>query len=294
MTRKETVIVSVSTDIAGAPGRLDQVREAYSRVDLVKSGIGLEVVGLSRIKWSEYNNLGLKVNGIHGPPGCRAEAASKPPSLRSLFMGAVFDYLIVDPTRLVEISKKFPGAYILVHLPVVNSEKKIADMVGISQGFPANRLMVENLPEANSMGLTIAAVGRLKELGVRAGVMIDLVHLLYELSQSGDIITGKIVEKYWENALQIIRQTASTIDTVGLHVPIGLKQNDSLPVVEMTLKKWTSLGKLLQECPPIKYVTIENQREELQSAFLIDRGMMQTLIERNGKIMSLLREAGVI
>lgn len=293
--KRSKEIISVSTDIAGPFGKPEDVIEVYSGCKEFVD-FGLEVICWRRINRNYFNkidNLGVKVNGLHGPINAAGE------SLRGSWFdrlkGEAVDLLMIPNHRIQEVSNACPTAYVLIHERIINTPKKMQDIVAITKGLNEETiLLVENLNDNGSMAKTIETVEQLNDRGAKAGILIDLVHLLKDISNSCQPLTPEIINKYWGKALAEIQQAASKVETVGFHLPVGVNSFDSLPVEKMEKQLWEDFAQLTAECPQVRFKTIENQRENSRTPFPISAKEMEVLKPRNYKIMTMLHQTGVI
>lgn len=288
-------IVSVSTDIAGLLGKPKDVIEAYSDCRRIVD-FGFEVIcwrGINVNYFDKVRNLGIQVNGLHGPVSATNELYSG--SWTNNIKGRIVDGLMVGAERLPELSKASQADYILIHQRLVDSPEGVSYVEGISHGFCQDTvLMIENVSNSGSIEKTVTAVEQLSERGVRVGLMVDLVHLLKDLANSGDNISVFETDRHWGEVLSVVGDVAGRVEILGFHIPVGLNQSDSLPVEAMNRRLWIEFAELLAECPKVRFKTIENQRPNTRTPFLISRQEMKMLKERNYRLLSQLKEAGVI
>lgn len=288
--------VSVSSDIAGIFGRPRDVAEVYSDCQKI-ADFGLEVIcwrGISTNYFDDVMSLGLRVNGLHGPVSAVRESYSGS-SLANRIKGRVVDGLMVGTNRLPELSMASRTSYVLIHQRLVDSPESVSHIAETTHGFYKDTiLMIENVSNRGSIDKTVAAVEQLSEKGVNAGVMIDLVHLLKDIANSSDNLSSSETQKHWSRALSTIGNVAGRVRTLGFHIPIGLNQSDSLPIETMNRQLWVQFAELLAECPGVRFKTIENQRPNARTPFLISRQEMTILKERNYRLLSQLKETGVI
>jgi len=293
--KREKIIISVSSDIAGLFGRPEELVEVYSDCRKIVN-FGLEVICWRRINrqyFERVRKLGMQINGLHGPVNT-IEESFHGPWLHQL-KGKAIDSLMIRNYRLRELSLVNPAAYVLVHQSLVNLPKDFEEMIKIASGFDKKAvLLVENLTRSGSIYKTIEDVQELIERGVGAGVMIDLVHLVKDIAGSHQNISVVTINKYWQKVLSEIERVATKINVVGFHIPIGLNGYDSLPVDEMEKKRWTEFAEITAKYTSVKFKTIENQRSERRMLFPISKQEMKMLQERNYRIMSDLEQAGVI
>jgi len=289
-------IVSVSSDIAGLFGRPKDVAEVYSDCQKIVD-FGFEVIcwrGINTNYFDDVRSLGLRVNGLHGLVSAVRESYSGS-SLANRIKGRIVDGLMVGTNRLPELSTASRASYVLIHQRLVDSPESVNHVAEATHGFYRDTiLMVENVCNRGSIDKTVTAVDQLSERGVVAGVMIDLVHLLKDMANSPDNLSSRETQKHWNRALSMIDSVAGRVKTLGFHIPIGLNQSDSLPIETMDRQLWIQFAQLLAKCPGVRFKTIENQRPNARTPFLISRQEMTLLKERNYRLLSQLKEAGVI
>jgi hypothetical protein len=287
-------IISVSTDIAGPFGKPEDVVEVYSDCRSI-TDFGLEVICWREINKAYFNkigNLGMKVNGLHGPINAAGESSAG--SWLDRLKGHGVDMLMIGNNKIQEVSRTCPQAYFLIHERIVNSPKKIQEIATIAQSFDKETiLLIENLNDNGSITKTVEAVEELSKNGVKTGILIDLVHLIKDMADSLQPITVETTSAYWSRAISEISKIMSKTGIVGFHIPVGLNLFDSLPVSEMDKQLWVDFAQLTAESP-VRFKTIENQRVNSRTPFRISEKEMAVLKPRNYQIMSELHEYGVI
>lgn len=291
-----SIIISMSTDIAGIFSRPDRLFEVYlptkqlfekHRIDW-----GFEVVGwkhnISRILRLIKIN-GYTTNGIHGRIGViykdRTTTTVDIAKVRSI------DFLLLCPTpKFLDLSKHVAdGSYILVHESELNRS-------GIESFFLKNKLvlptlMIENNYSVNSLNNTLIKVDWLNSNGMDVGIMIDLLHLTKELS-GVEKFTSDNWPKIWSVVMEKILYAIDRAETIGFHIPIGTT-NDSLPVDLITLEQWKEMGKIVKKYrKKIRYMTMENQQNE--SILYLKNRDVSTLANRTLLTVKKLIDTGVI
>lgn len=152
---------------------------------------------------------------------------------------------------------------ILVHAPEFMRHSNFYEVVrsvGATSGI--QRLWIENHPGAHGVDDAVQVVRnlRLPEISVNAGMMYDLFHTL-----KGSYWNRQTFRNSWRHVLTEIRQISERERIpLGLHIPIGTKQSDSLPVEWMDVSMWQDLTSLLFDSD-ITRIVFEHQFAELNA-----------------------------
>ena len=248
--------------------------------------LGLEIIGWKNVVRSleKLQQDRLKISGIHGRMG-RAKREAAGFKVRSYLL----DSNIVD---LQELLKKAPEvSYILLH-SVSLDETKNKEKVLNNRHLPRT-IMVENHVHKGAMKQALEHTLSLRENGINAGIMIDIVHYFYENS-----IPPEKMSDGWKDMLSTVRKTikdAKTADfntPIGIHLPVGTNEVDSLLLDHVTNGQWKALADIIHNEANVPTV-LENQQKDVGLFFLTPEA---ALVQkgRNEKVFELLVTNNVI
>jgi hypothetical protein len=260
----------------GSPKAIDFFQNILERCECTNFA-GFEVVGWLPVlsKWKDN----LQAYGIHGR--CRV------PLLPNIFMFAA-DRLIVSTRRLV---KKFgQQEYILIHdREAAKTQKILENNVG-----KINTLFIENTPEAGSLDKTQQLIQALRDNGVNAGLMFDLVHYLAEIGCDG--LKPEVSEETWNRMILRIDAVFNSLRAIypdiplGIHLPIGIREG--LPVEKISDEMWQELAHITEAYELV--LVIENQ-QMLSSYFPVGKAKrFEKISERNYEVFRRLRMCEVM
>lgn len=145
--------------------------------------------------------------------------------------------------------------YILFHGP------EAKNLLGLVQGGkvkPAGTVMVENHVGKDALAEAIEMSQSLREAGVDAGFMFDFYH---EMASNYHGLAFLII---WDQLLLKLsvelekRSNGGSDMPVGVHLPIGTRSTDSLPVGEMTDSMLSEFAALRMAYPFL--LVLENQQ----------------------------------
>ncbi len=274
----------LSTDCIGRYGKLNELYKVWGGAINTEGFLGAEVIA-----WKNtINSLGgvgklpIKIAGFHGPMGTFGKEAF---DLRA----RALNIELAAPKDIME--KAPPGSYLLLHSVYLNSSKnKEALLENIK---PEQKIMVENHIHKGALNHALAMAFSLREKGVNAGIMIDIVHYFAENSIKPEQMAGR-----WKGMLAAVKKTikearAKAPDMpIGIHLPVGNNKTDSLLMDHIKPSQWKRLAEVIHSEAYIPTI-LENQQEEVGSFFLTPESML-TQKYRNEKNFELLTENGVI
>lgn len=293
--------VLVSTDIVGIWGKLDQVWQIYAKS---LPALGGEQIAIELLAWQHLikNSAKLEkppqlsIRGIHGPTGHFMES----PGIIEKSKAIIFQNIMADLETVVKARPDLFQAgqaenYLLVHEPELKRKGKIETLAAMS--YPSH-ILVENVLEVGSLQATVQKVAVLKEQKISAGIMIDLVHLIKEYTQSLKTLhtlEQKTFNDTWKKVLMTVEEVINQLPKSGLHIPIGIN-GDSLPLELMTNQHWQDLAQVIKKLgEKIQWLTIENQPTDFDlNALAVQPAMISFLADRNQRITANLAENEVI
>lgn len=121
-----------------------------------------------------------------------------------------------------------------------------------------------------------------QKLKIEVKGMLDLYHLLANLKKEELI-------KNWSQIIEEIKTYLKWFS--GIHLPIGSRKDDSLPIEEMTDEMLSLLGK--EVISHIQRIVIENQQKNF-GLFYSTKRMINEQKERNRKNFLRLKKAGIL
>lgn len=159
-------------------------------------------------------------------------------------------------------------------------------------------ILLENVYRPNSLQISVDKVKKLQSQ-TRAGVMIDLVHLLMEtlgiFSSFTDYrraLNKQNIDSIWLKMLIAIDKALEQIPVAGLHIPIGTNR-DSLPWQLLKTKHWQQLAKLLDKHQD-KLIALVLENQHLETALSMNRKHLPAIIKNKKKKIKTLLQAGVL
>lgn len=300
MSESEKPQVLVSSDVAGIFGKLGDVLLVYA---LCLPMLGTEQLAVEMIAWQHLisdiedkkwqTQEKVSVAAMHGP---MLNSDGSPTLLENLKMLLAAQIMAEIPSaiesfpQIVDAKSQVPP-YFLLHEP----DLRPAPHADWLRCLPPNTtVLVENVLERGSLKKTIARVQTLKQQGLPAGIMFDLVHYIKEQTQAINTLqtlTQTQFDQTWTKTIEEILQTIEQLPGSGLHLPIGVN-GDSLPLHLMNKKHWQELAQVIRQLgSKIKWITLENQQHNLVK---IKGAELAPLAIRNQHVLGELAENGVI
>ena len=240
------------------------------------------------------DKFNIPIVGIHGPV---AMTASHRGLLETIY---VTPFATVTPSvnATLKLANKTKPNYLLFHEPDLDKccfTRQFADYLK-QEDTPT--ILIENVYRPNSLQISINKARRLSNQ-TRAGVMIDLVHLLHEVMGLHSLLTNHHrrlnttnIDEYWLKMLLAMDKALNQISIAGIHLPIG-SSHDSLPWKTITPKHWRQLAKLLDKHQDrLIALTLENQH--LETAFSMKKKHLPHLIKDKKTKIKTLIQAGVL
>lgn len=226
----------VSTDVVGVYGRPEVLGEIYHEI---LPGVGVEAIcwrhhlkHLREWKLSDY-----EIRGLHGAIRLAGGA-------RSNVLAMVLDRLVIGNKESGEILGRFPAAYYLVH-------ERCVDGYLVERSNGNERLLfVENEKYPGSLERAKVEVGKLRDRGVNAGLMIDLFHLTWDLG------VKRRLDKVIEETRKVLD---GLVPTIGFHFPVGSREDDSFLLNEISDETLKMLGEIFRN-EKVAFVVLENQQ----------------------------------
>ena len=277
---------AVSTDAVGVFGRPLLLKEVWGPAMEQSGFLGLEVLAWHHVNISKLAEQ-YPVVGIHG----KIRASFKGFDLYKLASGPLLDFMITDTASLIE---KYGTStpYMLFHQREAGFSKNI-----IQQTKPIQTLFVENSPHLGSLEEAIKLISDFREAGINTGLMFDLYHYLAGISDLKEIYSSNFPE-LWDLLMQKLQNTFTEIDQqdtetpIGIHIPVGTRREDSLPVDQITEDMWKQLGGAIHQ-RPYTLVVIENQQAGIGTVMLTPF-RIESQRSRNMEIFKKLLENNVI
>lgn len=298
MPEQEKPQVLVSSDAVGVFGSLQSLLEIYR---LCLPILQVEQLPIELLSWQvvmsdartvNKQQLPVQVQAIHGP----MISPQGSPTLVEAAKAIVISQVMSEIATAIEgfpayIAENNQAHYFLLHEPDLRDESVQASL---KQLPPGTSILVENVLEKGSLQKTIARAQALKEQGFNAGIMLDLVHLIKEITgatKTLHTLSQAQFDQVWKIVITQVGKTMTLLPGSGLHIPIGVN-GDSLPLELMSAVHWQELGQAIKAAGKnIKWLTIENQQHNI---IRIRHEAIAPLAVRNQRVLSTLAEHGVI
>lgn len=247
---------------------------------------GIEMIGWA---WNDthlnsLNLLGIEVVGMHGKAGGKGRDLIDAVKLFGI------NLIIVDVNGLLKVGQDHNLDYILLHQPVLE-EKGVRDMIVKSQS-DIRCMMIENHLHNSALKAAVEEVTHLRDLGVNAGLTIDIAHYL-NTEIDGHINNPKLI---WKDTIKKTHEAARKLRESNPQIPIMLHlamgETDCIPYQYRTVNKFRMIADLIDTYPDI-FVMFEGQQKFIESFKLTTR-MAHQQKERNKKAFELSVESGIV
>lgn len=276
----------VSTDCVGRFGQVKDTEKVWGFAMQEASFLGLEVVAwknlLPLLRTNPDHNP--KIAGLHGKMGIHKD---QPWPIK--LTARIIDSQVTDVKNLIEVGNSFP--YILIH-SVTLDQNHIQETI-IENRRKINTVFVENHIQKGALFHALLSALSLRDGGVNAGLMIDIVHCFNETKTKQQNMT-----LFWNQMISSVgdvlkkAQRADIDMPIAIHLPIGTNNADSLPFSEITPRMWQEFAEVVHKRPHTPIV-LENQQSGLGLIFF-DPGKVDAQRARNEKVFDTLTKAGVI
>ena len=286
----ETGGFGVSTDVGGVLGGPKAWKEAWAPAMTHERFLGFEMLGW---KWmnpllTQASEQGCNIIGIHGRTG----GVNDTYGLKDRIVLGTLNRILINTPELVTHGHEV--GYVLIHAPEARVTKNLAAIVGNDPEHKptVKRLFVENHIRTGRLGSAKEVAQYLNGEGVSTGVMIDLVHLMNAYDHRNSFADQ------WRFCLPLVQKTFEEFSTyspdikLGLHVPVGTKIDDSLPLDQITPAMWQDLTSIIHTRSDA-IVIIENQQEG-RGSIRASQKSLRTIRSRNEMIIDVLGENGVL
>lgn len=245
----------VSTDCLGVLGTPRLLSEVY-KFDLARKIDGLEMIGWSGTSGSRLRSLIFeaqkyrwKVYGVHGRTGGIHDSFS---IQHRLFL-MTLNLALIETRTLAKNYEDIP--YILIHTPVLRSHTDVAAL----KEYRKELVFCENHIRITGAGGALEGVIRLRQLGIKAGLMFDLFHYFEADHDSLDF------DAKWNNGLAYLekvilksRDFNEQEFPVGIHLSMGRNLSDSFENRELTVERLKRLARVINADERVVYFVIEN------------------------------------
>ncbi|MBI4157537.1 hypothetical protein HY502_01685 [Candidatus Woesebacteria bacterium] len=276
----------LSSDCVGRFGSPKEIEKVWDFALTEKKFLGVEVVGWKNII-NSFNKLlekRVKIAGIHGRMG-----TDKTQPIRAKVRAAIVDSNIVGTKELLEKASEVP--YLLLHSVCLNKAENKELL--LEKKSEIRTLLIENHVQKDALIHALKHAVSLREKGVNAGLMIDIVHYFYENKVDPTRISAEWGEMlFWVNRIIASAKAADTAMPIGIHLPVGTNANDSLLMDHLTNAQWKKLADVIHNEANIPIV-LENQQADIGLLFLTAEDAL-TQKHRNEDTFKLLTENGVI
>jgi hypothetical protein len=269
--------VEGSTDIGGvSPWLAHRLWQRYRHlID------GLEVIAW---KWStsrylrdsQQNSLSLPVTRLHGPM-LRGDGR-----FRFTSMLEWYDFALTDDKKLLDLAR-LHDVGVLIHAPhAVN-------------GF-APHLVPSTLPRAiwienhdggkKGLDLAVQALTRYPNTHTSVHLMLDVAHYIEPWENLENY------KKRWHSLLEAIARLAKH-NAIGVHLPVGDNENDSIDILDTTYISDMMLLELRDVLKYVDEVVLEYQSRKTRYALPVSYQLNQVW-PRLDKVMERLGKAGIV
>lgn len=263
MSSQEKPQVLVSSDAVGVFGDLQALAQIYQ---LCLPLLGVDQLAIELLSWQhvvsdaqtvEKTKLPVQIQAIHGP----MISPEGSPTLIEAAKAILISQVMAEIAHAIEsfphyIAENQRAHYFLLHEPDL---RNATIQAAVQQLPPATSVLVENVLEKGSLQKTINRVHSLKEQGVNAGIMLDLVHLIKEITgatKTLHALSQAQFDQIWKSVVQHVAQTMTLLPGSGLHIPIGVN-GDSLPLELMSDHHWRELAAVIKNTGTnIKWLTL--------------------------------------
>jgi hypothetical protein len=286
-SKRKTII---SSDIGGFWATTETVLESYKGCEKIIGTVpNIELISWRHI-WPGFTGearrrKNCRVMGLHGPVGFWTHGYHR------IYEPGV-DLALLSLCELVGAGRRAGVEYVLVHENVLESGK-LADSEWRDLKFV---LLLENWPMRGSADRTIGKLRNLKQRRVSSGMMVDLVHLLKEQEDYGYEASVSKVEDSWQRTMELLDVilNSKAVEKVGFHIPIGDREDDSLPLDKISPGMWRGFAERIGKHPKVEFMVLENETAMIRQ--LMPRGLRdrQKISERNLRILNKLAEYRVI
>lgn len=267
----------VSTDIVGILGRREDWEYIWADYINDKNFGGFEMIGWS---WGERflnSRFKYRVTGIHGKTAGWSEGRG----LIGKTMLWSLNFLFFSFNKLTSLGALVD--YVLIHRGALTED---VETLLIKNKENLNLVCIENDLVQNSFSKTLKKIEKLREQGVNAGLMFDLVHFLRETNRTEPNL------KRWDLLLEALKDIKTLTIPVSFHFPIGLYSNDSLPISQFTDEMWQQLSFALNKID-YRYLVLENQAPRRYSLLLTRKDKLY-FRKRTSDVYSLLKKHKII
>jgi len=190
--------------------------------------------------------------------------------------------------ELIRGARESGVEYVLMHENVIDERLLECGIEGLEEV----KLMLENKPEKGSMATAVEKAGL---LGSGTGVMVDLVHLLYEQEGYAYDMDKSSFRRAWDRSLKNIDKLSGlAVGRIGFHIPIGKREDDSLPLGLMEEGMWKDLFWLVNKLRRVEYLVLENEQPMIDQLVPIWIKGPGGISGRNESIVERLVEWGII
>lgn len=232
----------------------------------------------------------IPIVGIHGPVSLTNPSRGL---LETMYV-APFAGVMPSLGGTLKLTTKTKPNYILFHEPDLDKCCFTRQLTEYLKQEDTPTILLENVYRPNSLQISVNKAKRLSNQ-TRAGVMIDLVHLLHEVTGLFSLFNNlrrrlnpDTVDEYWLLMLLAMDKALSQVPVAGLHIPTGTN-HDSLPWQLITTKYWQQLALLLDKHQKrLMVITLENQH--LETAFSMTEKQLPNIIkDKKKKIKTLIQ-----
>lgn len=299
MLKRSENIVTVSSDVDGFFANPERVQHVYKmagfNTDIELVLMPYQIYYLNQMAKGAV--IPFDVGGFHGQLGTAESFRDHEKGLPDWLLINLFDSLLpnllepenplsgLSTLQKVEKAAQYLNKDLYFNVHQDSVDRRYRDyLIGSTIINHHSKLAIENGPGSKDTEKTKVLIKRLKADGAeRVEGTFDIVHAVVGLIH-GAVPDMAAATKIWDRALKSIDENFTR-----LHLPVGKRANDSLPIMEMLKEK-----KMLRELGDYVgnlglEITLENQ-----SSLLFGVTEIWTEVERLKRIHDGLQESGII
>lgn len=273
---KNKIHRSISTDSVGWLGNSEQFIFLYKEYFENNTFDGVEMIAFKPLHRLRRFIDHLKKHRIETTSFHSQTGDDKQFPLTGRIIMSIVNSLIFD---IPNLQKYFKNIDPLAHAPYLKN-KETKDKIKI---LKPNTLWIEN-HNYGELGVkrAIALIDDYRKYGINAKGMLDLYHYLAHLPT-------KTIIKDWKKIIKKIKLYSRWFS--GIHLPIGSRRDDSLPIEDFTDEMLSHFAKEI--IPQIEKLVIENQQQGIGLVTSSTRMLIKQK-QRNAVNFSRLKKTGIL
>lgn len=273
----------VSTDSIGFFGKPEQFVKLWKEFFDNKTLDGVEAVAFKPLNQLDkliktFKKNHIPVLSFHGRTGGE--------NILDFKSRVIMTFLNNFIEKAVNLIKYFPEVEYLSHTPYFE-KNTVYEM--IIKNRPKKIWIENHLPGNRGVEDVIKQINIYRKSGINTCGMLDIYHYVAH--------SEKTLPENWSNTVEklrtyfLLRDNQGNPFFCGIHFPIGTRQNDSLPIDDMTDGMLELFAKKI--IPLTERVVFENQQKNL-GMFLSTNKMIEKQKTRNKNVFERLKKTGII